>query len=85
MALGSTLLCSRAGHRGHLIYIFKTSYPFRNRNRSCLTNLLNFMKKITKYLNSGYPVDILYLDFQKAFDKVPNCRLVSKLAAHGMY
>jgi len=54
------------------------------RNRSCLTNLLSFMEEITKYLDSGYPVDILYLDFQKAFDKVPHCRLVSKLAAHGI-
>ena len=32
----------------------------------------------------GGPVDVVYLDFQKAFDKVPHCRLVSKLKAHGV-
>ena len=29
-------------------------------------------------------MDIIYLDFQKAFDKVPHRRLVKKLAAHGI-
>jgi len=41
-----------------------------------------FMEEFTNYRDSGYPVDILYLDFQKAFDKFPHCRLVSKVAAH---
>jgi len=55
------------------------------KNKSCLTNLLMFMAEVTNYLDSGYPVvDVIYLDFQKAFDKIPHCRLVSKLAAHGI-
>ena len=29
-------------------------------------------------------MDIIYLDFQKAFDKVPHSRLILKLAAHGI-
>ena len=29
-------------------------------------------------------MDIVYLDFQKAFDKVPHVRLISKLNAHGI-
>jgi len=53
------------------------------KNKSCLTNLLVFMEEVTNYLDSGYPVDIIYLDFQKAFDKVPNRRLIIKLEAHG--
>ena len=55
------------------------------RNKSCLTNLLVFVEKVANYLDSGYPVDVIYLDFQKAFDKVPHKRLIlKKLAAHGI-
>ena len=32
----------------------------------------------------GWPVDIVYLDFQKAFDKVPRQRLLLNLKAHGI-
>ena len=34
-------------------------------------------------MDNGCPVDVLYLDFQKAFDKVPHQRLLSKLEALG--
>jgi len=54
------------------------------RNKSCLTNLLVFMEEVTNYIDSGYPVDVIYLDFQKGFDKVPHKRLAMKLAAHGI-
>ena len=53
--------------------------------RSCLTNyLLCFFQEITKWVDEGSPVDVIYLDFQKAFDKVPHQRLTLKLKAHGM-
>ena len=32
-----------------------------------------FLEEITKWVNDGSPVDVIYLDFQKAlFDKVPH-------------
>jgi len=54
------------------------------RKKSCLTNLLAFMEEVTNYFDSGYPVDVMYLDLQKAFNKVPLERLLMKLAAHGL-
>ena len=35
-------------------------------------------------MDEGSPVDVIYLDFQKAFDKVPHQRLILKLISHGM-
>ena len=52
--------------------------------RSCLTNLLCLFEEITKWVDDGSPVDVVYLDFQKAFDKVPHQRLLLKLKAHGI-
>ena len=37
--------------------------------RSCLT-IFFFFEEITKWVDEGSRVDIIYLDFQKAFDKV---------------
>ena len=54
------------------------------RNKSCLTNLLVFVEEVSNYLDAGYPVDVIYLDFQKAFDKVPHGRLLTKLLPHGI-
>ena len=51
--------------------------------RLYLTNMLwFFLEEITKWIDEGSPVDIIYLDFQKAFDKVPHQRLLLKLKAH---
>ena len=52
--------------------------------KSCLTNVLCFLEEITKWMDDGSPVDVIYLDFQKAFDNVPHHRLISKLKSHGM-
>ena len=54
------------------------------KGRSCLTNLLEFFEEITKLLDSGQPVDVIYLDFAKAFDKVPHERLLRKVQSHGV-
>ena len=33
-----------------------------------VTNLLEFLEYVTDAVVSGMPVDVIYLDFQKAFD-----------------
>ena len=52
--------------------------------RSVTTNLLEFFEKATAEVDKGNPMDIVYLDFAKAFDKVPHGLLVNKLKAHGI-
>ena len=52
--------------------------------RSCLTNLLEFFENATNDLDQNKAVDLIYLDFCKAFDKVPHCRLAKKLEANGV-
>jgi hypothetical protein len=63
--------------------IGKSQHGF-TKGRSCLTNLLDFMEEVTTIVDEGLPVDIIYLDFAKAFDKVPHQRLCKKLLAHGI-
>ena len=46
--------------------------------------MLCFFEEITEWGDVGSPVDIIYLDFQKAFDKVAHQRLILKLKSHGM-
>jgi hypothetical protein len=52
--------------------------------RSCATNLVQFMDLVTKAVDEGQSVDIFYLDFAKAFDKVPHKRLIKKLVGKGV-
>ena len=40
-------------------------------NKSCATNLLVFLETVTKAVDEGKNVDVIYLDFAKAFDLVP--------------
>ena len=46
--------------------------------------MLCFLEDVTKWVDEGSPVDIIYLDLKKAFDKVPHQRLLLKLKAHGI-
>ena len=54
------------------------------KGRSCLTNLLEFLDKVTGCIDTGDSVDVIFLDFAKAFDKVSHKRLLLKLKAHGI-
>jgi len=63
--------------------IIATQHGFR-RGGSCLSNLLQFLDTVTKMLDNHDCVDVIYLDFAKAFDKVPHLRLLEKIDKHGI-
>ena len=40
---------------------------------------MEFDEKVSDWMDEGRAVDVMYLDFQKAFDKVPHRRLLAKV------
>jgi hypothetical protein len=58
-------------------------YGFRSK-RSCCTQLLEVINDWTEAMDSGKPMDAVYLDYRKAFDSVPHERLLNKLSAYGI-
>ena len=60
-----------------------SQHGFRKR-RSYLTNLPEFFYEVFNSYDETKTVDIIYIDFQKAFNTVPHKRLMSKVKAHGI-
>uniref|UniRef100_K7F0K2 Reverse transcriptase domain-containing protein n=1 Tax=Pelodiscus sinensis TaxID=13735 RepID=K7F0K2_PELSI len=54
------------------------------KGRSCQTNLISFFEKVTDFLDKGNAVDLIYLNFSKAFDTVPHGELLVKLEKIGI-
>ena len=54
------------------------------KGRSCETQLIITVDEITKSLDNRSQVDLLILDFSKAFDTVSHARLLKKLEHYGI-
>ncbi|XP_053391036.1 uncharacterized protein LOC128553869 [Mercenaria mercenaria] len=54
------------------------------KGRSCTTQLLECIGDWTTAIDEKYDVDIIYLDFKAAFDKVPHKRLLKKIWSIGI-
>jgi len=71
--------------RDHIVQFFVHNSLFSNKQygfikgRSTVLQLLNILDDWTERLESGGQIDVIYTDFEKAFDRVPHNRLISKL------
>ena len=60
-----------------------TQHGFR-KGRSCLSQLITHYENIISNLEAGKNVDVIYLDFAKAFDKVDFLIILKKLNSMGI-
>ena len=76
--------------RDQIVNHMQTNKLFSNKqhgfvpDRNCMTNLLTCLELWTDMMEKGLPIDIIYTDFAKAFDRVPHQRLLLKLKLLGI-
>ena len=63
--------------------IHDNQHGFRQR-RSCETQLIDFIHKLSSSMHDGTQTDIVVMDFAKAFDTVPHTHLLLKLRRLGV-
>ncbi|MFI5406894.1 MAG: RNA-directed DNA polymerase, partial [Nitrososphaerales archaeon] len=74
--------------RDHIMNYFTCNKFFSSRqfgfikNRSTTIQMMKVMDLWTAQLERGGQIDVIYTDFEKAFDKVPHKRLISKLRSY---
>ena len=61
----------------------KHQHGFR-KGRSCVTQVIEVLDDWTEHIDNHNAIDVIYLDFQKAFDSVPHQRLLNKLQSYGI-
>ena len=54
------------------------------KGKSCLTNLIAFYEDVTRWIDDGKAVDVVYLDFSRAFDTVSHSIVAAKLRKCGL-
>ena len=76
--------------KDYLVYYFNfnklfyiNQYGFL-KNKSCPLQLLKIMNKWENVRDKNGQIDVIYTDFQKAFDKVSHSKLIYKLIKYGV-
>ena len=70
--------------QSHLAPIITSRQHGFQKGRSCITNLLTAREEWAKLVDSGKRLDVIFVDFSKAFDKVSHGRLLFKLRSAGV-
>ena len=65
-------------------HLFNESQHGFRQGRSCLSQLLAHTEQLISLIENGENVDVIYLDFSKAFDRVDHTILLNKLQKNGI-
>ena len=61
-----------------MVYLFPANMVLLIRSLASQTGLLDVYNDWTLAVDQGYGVNVIYLDYKKAFDSVPHCHLIKK-------